>query len=85
MKARDAHGQEFKLGEVVELWEPIAGSSYEGFYTVEDIFESDDGTICVDLESTPTTENEPLSIVYGYAAEFVEVVRGYRKNRISEK
>lgn len=78
MKARDAHGQEFKVGDVVELWEPLAGSSYEGFYTVEDIFESSDGTICVDLESTLTIEGEPLSIVGGYLAEFVEVVRGYR-------
>lgn len=75
MKARDAHGQEFGVRAVVELWEPLGSSSYDGPYTVTDIFEGADGAICVDLDSVLTIEGEPLSMVYGYLAEFVEVCR----------
>lgn len=75
MKARDVDGQEFGVGAVVELCEPLEGCSYDGLYEVVDVFEFAEDRVCLDLESIVTICGEPLSIAYWYAAELVKVVR----------
>lgn len=75
MKARDVDGQEFGVGAVVELCEPLGGCSYDGLYEVVDVFELAEDCVGLDLESVVTVCGEPLSMTYGYAAELVKVVR----------